>query len=275
MDRGIMSEEWIEGLEASEESGLGGRVAIVTGASAEGDGMTNGRAAALVLGRRGTKVVCVGRREQQVERTAAMINSQGGEAIALVADVTRPDDCERIVDTAVDTYGRLDFVDNNVGTGDRGTVVTLPIERWRESWQNNVESMILMSKFAIPAMIESAGGGSIVNIGSLRAIRPFEVTPYSATKGAVMALTQAMAVDHAPEGIRVNCIVLGPVYTQTVELRSPGKRELRKGASPLGIEGTAWDTANLVSYLLSDHARFITGECVVLDGGVSLLSPRR
>lgn len=270
-----MSERWTEEADASQDRGLSGKVAIVSGASAEGDGITNGRAAAIVLGRSGTKVVCAGRRQQQVQRTAEMIVSEGGEAIGLVADVSMESDCERVVTAALETFGRLDFVDNNVGIGAPGTVVSAPIERWRGNWQSNVESMILMSKFAIPAMRETAGKGSIVNIGSLRAIRPFNFSPYSVTKGAVMALTQAMAVDHAAEGIRVNCIVLGPVYTQTVERLTPCNRKLRKSASPLGVEGTAWDTANMVAFLLSEHARFVTGECVVLDGGVSLLSPRR
>jgi NAD(P)-dependent dehydrogenase (short-subunit alcohol dehydrogenase family) len=267
---------WASEAEANDDDGLRGKVAIIAGASGPGDGMTNGRAAAVVLARAGVRMVCVGRRREQVERTAAMIKSLGGEAIAIAADATVEDDCRAAVSTAVDHFGRLDILDNNVGVAARGTVVDLPIETWRSIWTSNVESMILMSRHAIPAMVETTGGGSIINIGSLRAIRPFDVSPYSTTKGAVMALTQSMAIDHAAERIRVNCIVLGPVFTATAaQSLSPQMREVRRNASPLGIEGSAWDTGNLVRFLASDHARYITGQCLVLDGGVSLVSPKR
>ena len=259
------------------DEGLLGRVAIVTGASATADdGITNGRAAALLLGRSGARVVCVGRRLDSVERTAELIKKAGGEAVAVAGDVTSEDDCRRIVETGFSTFGRIDFLDNNVGQAHRGSVVSADIDVWRESWRVNVESQILMSKYAIPAMKETAGGGSIVNIGSLRALRPQDLGPYATTKGAVIALSRSMAAEHGPEGIRVNCVVIGPVYTSKMEENmTPDRREQRRSASLLGIEGTAWDTANCVRFLLSDYARFITGQTIVVDGGASVQGPRR
>ena len=130
---------------------------------------------------------------------------------------------------------------------------------------------------AIPAMIESAGKGAIVNISSISALRPRGLTTYSTSKGAVIALTRAMAVDHGPDGIRVNCVAPGPVYTPMVydHGMSEEAREQRRKASALGIEGTGWDIGYAVRFLLSDHARYITGQTLVVDGGVTLSGPKR
>lgn len=257
------------------DDGLAGRVAIVTGAGVDGEGIANGRAAAIVLGRAGAAVVCVGRRLERVERTAEMVEAAGGRALAVAADVSLEDDCRRVVETAVDAFGRIDLLDNNVGIAEDGSVVTADSSAWLTSWKTNVESIVFMGKYAIPAM-QRNGGGAIVNIGSLRALRPQDEAPYATTKGAVISLTQAMAVKHGPEGIRVNCLVIGPVYTSTLDTRiTAEQREQRRLASALEIEGTAWDTANAVRFLLSDHSRFITGQVLVIDGGVSLKSPRR
>ena len=121
------------------------------------------------------------------------------------------------------------------------------------------------------------GGGAIVNISSIAALRPRGLTAYSASKGAVIALTKAMAVDHAEEGIRVNCVAPGPVYTPMVagDGMSEEARERRRNASPLKIEGTGWDIGNAVLFLASDMARYITGQTLVVDGGVTLKGPER
>lgn len=255
---------------------LDGRVAVVTGASADGDGLTNGRAAALVLAQAGAHVVCVGRRAAPVERTAEMIRNDGGSAIAVAADVAADADCARVVRTALDAYGRIDLLDNNVGVPHRGDVVSASPESWEESWRVNVLGIVNLSRHAIPAMI-AAGGGAIVNIGSLRSLRPRDEAPYATTKGAVVALTQSMAVSHGHDGIRVNCVVVGPVHTDAPVGRSltAEQREQRRSASLLGVEGTSWDTAHAVRYLLSDRARYVTGQVLLVDGGVSLASPAR
>jgi NAD(P)-dependent dehydrogenase (short-subunit alcohol dehydrogenase family) len=182
-----------------------------------------------------------------------------------------------MVRAAVDRYGRLDFLVNNVGIGSRGTVLEEKPETWRRVMQVTVESMFLAAKAAIPEMIRTARGGAIVNISSISALRPRGLTTYSASKGAVIALTRAMAVDHGPDGIRVNCVAPGPVYTPMVYSRGmpPAAREQRRRASVLGREGTGWDIGQAVRFLLSDHARYITGHVLVVDGGATLVAPAR
>lgn len=263
------------GLEA--ELGLRGKVAIVTGGGAAGDGIGNGRAAAMLLARAGAKVVVVDRRAELAERTAEMIAEEGGTAAPLAADVTDEAQCRELVERAVATYGRLDLLDNNVGIGSRGSVLDESPESWRRVMQVNVESMFLVSKYAIPAMVDSGDGGAIVNVASISALRPRGLTAYSTSKGAVIALTQAMAVDHGPAGIRVNCVAPGPVYTPMVGAgtMSDAARDNRRSASVLGIEGTGWDVGNAVRFLLSDQARYITGQVLVVDGGTTLRGPER
>jgi NAD(P)-dependent dehydrogenase (short-subunit alcohol dehydrogenase family) len=263
-------------LEVPDDWGLDGKVAIVTGGGAAGAGIGNGRAAAVLLARAGARVVVVDRARALAEQTVAMITGAGGDAIAVEADVTRSADCAAMVAAAVARFGRVDLLDNNVGIGSRGSVVEESEESWRRIMQVNVETMFLAAKHAIPAM-RAAGGGAIVNVSSISALRPRGLTAYSASKGAVIALTRAMAVDHGPDGIRVNCVAPGPVYTPMVYERgmSPEARERRRQASILRVEGTGWDIGHAVRFLLSDHARYITGHTLVVDGGATLMGPER
>jgi NAD(P)-dependent dehydrogenase (short-subunit alcohol dehydrogenase family) len=256
--------------------GLEGKVAIVTGGGAAGTGIGNGRAAAILLAKAGAKVAVVDRQLELAEATVKMIAGEGGEGIALAADVTRGEDCAALVAAVLDRFGRIDRLDNNVGIGGRGSVVEESQENWRRIMQVNVESMFLVSKHVIPAM-ERSGGGAIVNVSSISALRPRGLTAYSASKGAVIALTRAMAVDHAPAGIRVNCVAPGPVYTPMVYERgmTPAARDRRRTASLLKIEGTGWDIGHAVRFLLSDCARYITGQTLVVDGGASVSGPER
>ncbi|HMO54358.1 MAG TPA: SDR family NAD(P)-dependent oxidoreductase [Tepidiformaceae bacterium] len=262
---------------AGSEFGLEGKVAIVTGGGAAGDGIGNGRAAAILLARSGAKVVVVDRQQDLAQRTVEMIRAEGGEAIALAADVTDEAACRDLVDSAIAQYGRLDMLDNNVGIGSRGTVVDDSAASWERVMRVNVESMFLVSKYAIPAMVASRDGGAIVNVASISALRPRGLTSYSTSKGAVIALTKAMAVDHGPQGIRGYCVAPGPVYTPMVigAGMSEAAREQRRRASLLGIEGTAWDVGNAVRFLLSEQARYITGQTLVVDGGTTLRGPER
>jgi NAD(P)-dependent dehydrogenase (short-subunit alcohol dehydrogenase family) len=150
---------------------------------------------------------------EAAEQTVAMIAEEGGTAAPFVADVADERQCRALVDAAIGQFGRLDLLDNNVGIGGRGSVVDTAVEDWRRIMRVNVDSMFLVSRHAIPAMIETAGGGDIVNVSSISALRPRGLTAYSTSKGAVIALTRAMAVDHGPQGIRVNCVAPGPIYT--------------------------------------------------------------
>ncbi len=181
-----------------------------------------------------------------------------------------------MVEAALDRFGRLDLLDNNVGIGSRGTVLDETEENWRHVMQVNVDTMFLAAKHAIPAM-KRAGGGAIVNVSSISALRPRGLTVYSVSKGAVIALTRAMAVDHGPDGIRVNCVAPGPVYTPMVYQKgmSAAARDQRRKASVLGIEGTGWDIGHAVRFLLSDLARYVTGHVLVVDGGATLRGPER
>ena len=250
---------------------LEGKVAIVTGAGAAGDGIGNGRAAAILFARGGAKVLLVDRKRELAEATQAMIAAEGGEAVAFEADVTKSDDCRAMVDAAVGRWGRLDILQNNVGIGGAGRVPDVDEEAWERVMRVNVTSMMLAAKHAIPAMVAS-GGGAIVNISSIAALRPRGLTPYATSKGAVEALTRGLAADHARDGIRVNCIEPGPVFTPMVYAAgmSDEVRERRRKASPLGIEGTGWDIGYASLFLVSDEARYITGVVLPVDGGVLL-----
>jgi NAD(P)-dependent dehydrogenase (short-subunit alcohol dehydrogenase family) len=255
---------------------LAGKVAVVTGAGSRGEGIGNGRATAVLFAREGARVLVADRSLQAAEATLALIRQEGGEAAVFEADVTRRQDCEALVAEAVSRWGALHVLDNNVGIGSRGSIVDVDEAEWDHVMRVNVTSMMLASRAAVPAMI-AAGGGAIVNISSISALRPRGLTTYSASKGAVIALTRAMAVDHAAQGIRVNCIAPGPVYTPMVSAggMSPELRERRRLASPLGIEGTGWDVAHAAVYLCSDEARYVTGVVLTVDGGVTLTSASR
>ena len=264
-------------MDVPDSWGLEGKVAVISGGGAAGDGIGNGRAAAILMARAGARVVVVDRDKALAQRTVEMIEeAKGAEAIALDADVTQARECARMVQAALDTYGRLDYLDNNVGIGSRGSVVDEPEENWRRVMQVNVETMFLTAKHAIPAM-KRHGGGAIVNVSSISALRPRGLTTYSVSKGAVIALTQAMAVDHGKDGIRVNCVAPGPVYTPMVYARgmSDTARERRKNASLLKVEGTGWDIGHAVRFLMSDYARYITGHVLVVDGGTTVTAPER
>ena len=256
----------------AEDLGLENKVAIVTGGGAAGDGIGNGRAAAILLARAGALVVVADRQFELAQRTVDMITGEGGKAVAVAADVSDPDECRRMVETAVSQFGRLDLLDNNVGIASVGSVVDEEPEMWRKLMQVNVESMFLTSKYAIPAMLSTAKSGAIVNVASIAALRPRGMTAYSTSKGAVIALTRAMAVDHGRDGIRVNCVAPGAVYTPMVsaEGMSDAARERRRRSSLLEIEGSGWDIGYAVRFLLSGQARFITGQTLVVDGGATL-----
>ena len=260
-----------------DDMGFAGKVAIVAGGGAIDDGIGNGRAAAILLARAGAKVVVVDSELQRAQNTVDLISNDGGTATAHAADLTDEAQCKAMVEATVAHFGRLDCLDNNIGISSRGSVVEEDPDVWRNMMQVNVEAMFLTSKYAIPAMIESGGGGSIVNISSISALRPRRLTAYTTSKGAIIAMTRAMAVDHGPEGIRVNCIAPGPVYTPMVYSRGmpDAQRAQRANASVLGIEGQGWDIGFAVRFLLSDHAKYITGHTLVVDGGVTLRSPDR
>lgn len=239
---------------------LDGKVAVVAGGGARGDGIGNGRASAILFARAGARVVVVDRDIDLARRTEEMIRAEGGVATAVAGDVALEADCKAVVAAAREAYGGVDILDNNVGVGSDKSVVEEDPDFWDEIMRVNVKTMFLLSKYAVPEMI-ARGGGAIVNVSSISALRPRGLTAYSTSKGAVIALTRAMAVDHARDGVRVNCVAPGPVFTPMVDRESmtAERREMRKNASPLGIEGTGWDIGEAVVFLCSARARYITG----------------
>src|SRR5579859_2279851 len=262
--------------EAQRAGRLAGMVAIVTGGGSRGPGIGNGRAAAILFAREGARVAVVDREREWAAQTQRTIQDEGGEAFVLEADVTRSADCQRVVQAVVERYGPINILHNNVGIGGSGSVVDTDEAFWDRVMNVNIKSMMLMSKHVIPVMAAN-GGGAIVNVSSLSSIRPRGLTAYSTSKGAVNALTMAMAVDHAAQGIRVNCILPGPVYTPMVASggMTEEQRAVRARASPLGTEGSGWDIGWAAVFLASPEARWITGQLLCVDGGMTLVGPSR
>lgn len=156
--------------ESARDAGLAGKVGIVTGGGAADDGIGNGRAAAIVLARSGTRVLAVERRAELADRTVEIVNSEGGTAAAFTSDVTEDAQCQAMIAAAVERFARLDFLDNHVGIGSRGSVVDEDPVVWDRLMSVNVRSVFLAAKYAIPAMIETAGGGAIVYVASIAAL---------------------------------------------------------------------------------------------------------
>ena len=193
---------------------LKGRVAVVTGAGALGNGIGNGRAAAILLAEDGCSVVCVDLKQDLAQNTADMVNFEGnGNAIAISGDVTKDEDCQYVVEATMSKYGRLDILVNNVGiTGPKGNAVEVDVAAFVKGLEINVASMVQMAKYAIPEMAKNEGqwAGSIVNMGSVAGL--LGGTPnllYPTSKGAVVNMTRAMAANHAHQRIRVNCLCPG------------------------------------------------------------------
>ena len=255
---------------------LAGKSAIITGAGSRAEGIGNGRATAILFAREGADVLLVDRDEAAVQATLDMIRAEGNDAAIAVADVTATEDCARIVADAVSRYGKLDILHNNVGIGGRGTVEQISEVEWDHVQRVNVTSMMLTCKHAIPALREN-GGGAIINVSSIAALRPRGLTAYSVSKAAVATLTQALAVDHGRDHIRANCIMPGPVYTPMVYSAgmSDELRERRKNASLLKQEGEPWDIGWAAVFLASDEAKYVTGVILPVDGGVTVRGPDR
>lgn len=251
---------------------LAGRVAIVTGAGSRAEGLGNGRAAAILLARHGARVALIDAVPEWAAQTGRMIEDEGGTAMVLHADVTMPAACEEAVCSTVAAWERVDILVNNVGIGGPpGTAVEVDLEAWDYAMRVNVTSMMLMAKYAIPEM-RTLGAGSIINIASVAGVvggHPHLLYPTS--KGAVVNMTRAMAAQHGAEGIRVNCIAPGMVYTPMVYAggMTPEMRETRRMRSLLQTEGSGWDVGNAVLYLASDESRWVTGIVLPVDAGAT------
>jgi len=247
---------------------LADRVAVITGGAS---GI--GRASALLFAREGAAVAIVDVNSESGAAAADQIESNGGRAIFIAADVTRADDCQRIVDRTLSEFGCIHVLFNNAGIIRRATVLELSEADWDRVMSVNVKAIFLLSRLVIPIMTK-AGSGSIVNTASGWGLAggPRAVA-YCASKGAVVLLTKAMAIDHGPQKIRVNCICPGDTDTNMLrnEAAQLGEREdlflAESARRPLGRVGTPEEIAQAALYLASDASSFVTGTALVVDGG--------
>jgi NAD(P)-dependent dehydrogenase (short-subunit alcohol dehydrogenase family) len=241
-----------------------GEVAIVTGAgSTPGPGMATGQASALVLAREGARVLLADIRKGRAEETRAMIAAEGGTAQVFTGEMRKDEDCAAMVRAAVSAFGTVDILVNNVAVAVPGDVVEISEADWDRCLDVSLRTAFLSSKHAVPVMV-GQGRGSIVNIGSIVAIRGAGRIAYAAAKGALHAMTVEMAYAHRRQGIRVNTVAPGHITTPllfsdlgvTPETRF---RQRMAAATLLGTEGDGWDVGWVVAFLASDEARWITG----------------
>ena len=255
------------------------KVAIVVGAGqTPGDTIGNGRATAILFAREGARVVLVDYNYESALETQALIKAEGGTCLSVKADVTRQPDCDAFVRAAVEAYGRVDVLHNNVGIGGGDDeILSLTEESWDKIMSVNLKGMFLSSRSALPVMREQRSG-SIINISSIAAICSTGIVAYKTSKAGVNALTHQIALENAKYNIRANAIMPGLMNTPMAiegisRARGVPKEDLirqRDASVPLGGKmGTAWDVAYAALFLASDEAKFITGVMLPVDGGQS------
>lgn len=258
---------------------LEGKVALVFGAGSSGPGWGNGKAAAVAYARAGAKVVVVDLNLSAAEETSGIIAAENGEALALAADVAKESDVAGAVARAIDLWGRIDILHNNVGIAQFGGVLELDEALWDRSMAINVKSVYLACKHVLPHMI-AAERGVVTNISSIAGIRigGYNMPAYCSSKAAVNHLTRELAVRHARQGIRVNAILPGLIDTPLIhttkgmaEHHGDASAQIaeRHAMSPTGRMGTAWDIANAALFLASDLASYVNGAELVVDGGLT------
>jgi NAD(P)-dependent dehydrogenase (short-subunit alcohol dehydrogenase family) len=258
---------------------LPGKIAVIVGAGqSPGEGMGNGRATALRFAREGAKLLALDRDLRSAEETAAMVRAEGGECIAFEADVTDEDTLRAAMAFAVERWGRIDILHNNVGVSIAGGDAS-PLEITEEAFDRicaiNLRGTVMACKHALPVMRRQQSG-SIINISSIAALSSYPLVAYKATKAAMIAYTQQIAIQNAELGVRANVILPGLMETpMAVEnrVKAWGKTRdqvvaERNAQVPLRHQmGTAWDVANAALFLASDEAGFVTGVALPVDGG--------
>lgn len=259
---------------------LAGKVAVVVGAGQQaGDTIGNGRATAIRFAQEGAKVLCVDIDEASAGETAAMIAEVGATASAFRADVTEEAQCRAIVADCVEQFGRLDILHNNVGRsrGDRPTP-DMDAGVWDELMTMNLKAMFMTCKHALPVM-RAQQSGSIINVSSTSAFAARPTITYKTSKGAINTMTQHIAMENAPYGVRANVVLPGLMDTPMAINRRAQERAVdadvirkeREGQVPLQNRmGTGWDVANAALFLASDEAAYITGVILPVDGGLLL-----
>ncbi|MGB5933206.1 MAG: 3-oxoacyl-ACP reductase family protein [Anaerolineae bacterium] len=243
------------------------KVAIVTGSSR---GM--GKATALALAREGAKVVIAATDPTKGEDVVRGIEKLGGEAIFVKADVSKRADVERMVQATLDRFGKIDILVNNAGIHDGAPFIEEGEEMWQRLFRVNVMGTVLLSQRVVPEMMRRKKG-KIVHISSKAAVvgEPYHAA-YSASKGAILALTRAMAIELAPYNITVNAVCPGPTYTDMLlEATDAAQREELTASAPLGRLGQPEDIGGAVLYLASEESDWCTGQAISVDGGMSIL----
>ena len=256
------------------------KVAIVTGAGCVGEGWGNGRAMAVRLAQEGAKVLAVDLEPERLAETLARAGDAASAIVTCTCDVTQAASVEAMVATCLDRFGTLDILINNVGGSAKGGPVEMSEEVWDSQIDFNLKSIFLTCKYALPTMIAKRSG-AIVNVSSTSGMRwtGSAQVAYAATKAGVIQFSRVVAVQHAPDGIRVNTVVPGQLHTPMVEVRLAKQRTggdvegllaQRQSRIPLGFMGDGRDTAGAALYLASEDARFVTGTEIVVDGGMSV-----
>lgn len=256
------------------------RVAIVTGAGSVGPGWGNGRATAVRFAEEGARIFAVDRDTGHLRETVERITAAGETVDTHACDVTDGAAVATMVAACVDRFGRIDVLVNNVGGSAPGGPVEMSEDVWDAQVDFNLKSVFLTLKHVLPVM-ERQGAGAIVNVSSSSGLRwsGAAQVAYAATKAGVIQLSRVVAVQYAPKGIRVNCVVPGQLHTPMVGARLAGQRAggnleallaARQARIPLGFMGDGRDTANAALYLASDEARFVTGAEIVVDGGMTI-----
>jgi NAD(P)-dependent dehydrogenase (short-subunit alcohol dehydrogenase family) len=246
---------------------LQGKVGLVTGGTS---GI--GRDTAVLFAKAGAKVVVAGRREVEGKETIGLIQAAGGDGFFVKADVSKAVDVETLVQTTVEKFGRLDVAFNNAGVESSGLPVTEESEEdWDRTIEINLKGTWLCLKYEIQQMLKQGGGGAIVNMSSVAGLLALAgAASYSASKHGVMALTKGAALENARKGIRVNAVCPAVVETPMVDrvLVRPEVRKYMFSLHPMGRFGTPMEIAEAVVWMCSDRASFMTGQSLVLDGGL-------
>ncbi|MCA0243023.1 MAG: SDR family oxidoreductase [Proteobacteria bacterium] len=258
---------------------LEGRVALVFGAGSAGPGWGNGKAAAVTYARAGATVIAVDINPAAAEETRAIIAGEGGRAEAATCDVTRSAEVLALADGVAARHGRIDVLHNNVGITAMGGVLDESEESFRRVLDVNLTSAFLTCKHVLPHML-ARGKGAVVNVSSLASLRySYPYASYQASKAGLNQLTQSVALQFAKQGIRANAVLPGMIDTPLIHQQIAGQYDSpeamiaqRNAKTPMGRQGTAWDVANAALFLASDAAGYITGQCLVVDGGLGSLS---
>jgi NAD(P)-dependent dehydrogenase (short-subunit alcohol dehydrogenase family) len=244
------------------------KVALVTGGTS---GI--GEATALLFAQEGARVAVTGRNPERGEKIREKIKRSGGRSIFIKTDVRRAMDCKAAVDRTLGEFGRLDILFNNAGLFYAHDALECSEEEWDLQIDVNLKGTFLMSKYALPAMIAQGSGVIINNSSGWGLVGGDKAVAYCASKGGVVLLTKAMAVDHGRQGIRVNCICPGdvdtPMLPEDAKFRGLKWDDYLAGAAnrPMGRVGTAEEIAKAVLFLASDDSSFMTGAALVVDGG--------